>query len=228
MDFTVFDYIIFSILGFFTLIGLVRGFIIELFSFLTWIGSIVLTTLLRPIILNMILQKTSNIMLANIITVVILFIVIIIGFSVLTSNISRKITTKFPTSINITLGIAFGFLKGFVISTIIFISIVDIFTDNFSFDKTVGPKWFRNSASYTPLSFSASLILPSINPIFDNLKDNLNKTKQDEKNNDSLQRFIIDKTEKNEKNNNNEEDKKDQGGYNKNQVEKLEHLIDLI
>lgn len=227
MDFTVFDYIIFSILGFFTLIGLVRGFIIELFSFLTWVGSILLTALLRPVILNIVLQKTSNIMLANIITVGILFVIIIVGFSVLTSNISRKITTKFPISINITLGIAFGFLKGFVISTLIFITIIDVFTDNFTFDKEVGPKWLRNSASYTPLSFGASFVLPSISPFFDNMKQNLNKTKKEEKNNDSLQRFILEKTE-DKKDDQDKEEKKDQGGYNKNQVEKLEHLIDLI
>ena len=223
MDFTTFDYIIFSILGFFTLIGLIRGFIVELFSCLSWAGSIILTILLRPVITNMILEKTSNTMLANIIAGTLIFVFTIIGLSILTSNLARKFTTKFPTSINITLGIAFGFLKGFLISLLIFISMINVFSDSFNFNKDVGPKWFKNSAVYVPLSFATSLIFPSIDPIIDEMKSDF--LKQDKKDNDFLKRFT---TDNNEKENKEDKNEKDNGGYNKNQVEKLEHLIDLI
>ena len=222
MDFITFDYIIFSILGFFTLVGLIRGFIIELFSCLSWAGSITLTIFLRPVIANMILEKTSNAMLANIIAGGLIFVLTIIGLSILTSNLARKFTTKFPTSINITLGIAFGFLKGFLISLLIFISMINIFSDNFNFDKDVGPKWFRNSAVYIPLSFATSFIFPSINPIIDEMKGDFLKKDKD---NETLKRFIIEKTEDK---NGDKKDENDDGGYKKNQVEKLEHLIDLI
>ena len=223
MDFTTFDYIIFSILGFFTLIGLIRGFIVELFSCLSWAGSITLTIFLRPVIANMILEKTSNTMLANIIAGGLIFVLTIIGLSILTSNLARKFTTKFPTSINITLGIAFGFLKGFLISLLIFISLINILTDSFSFDKNVGPKWFKDSAVYVPLSFAASFVFPSINPVIDEMKSDFLKKDRD---NETLKRFIIDKTEKDDQNE--KEDEKDNGGYKKNQMDKLEHLIDLI
>lgn len=222
MDFTTFDYIIFSILGFFTLIGLIKGFIVELFSFLSWAGSIALTIFLRPVIANMILEKTSNTMLANIIAGGLIFVLTIIGLSILTSNLARKFTTKFPTSINITLGIAFGFLKGFLISLLIFISMINIFSDSFNFDKDVGPKWFRNSAVYVPLSFATSFIFPSINPIIDEMKGDFLKKDKD---NETLKRFIIEKTEDKK---DDKKDENDDGGYKKNQVEKLEHLIDLI
>ena len=192
MDFTTFDYIIFSILGFFTLVGLIRGFIIELFSCLSWAGSITLTIFLRPVIANIILEKISNTMLANIIASGLVFVLTIIGLSILTSNLARKFTTKFPTSINITLGVAFGFLKGFLISLLIFISMINVLSDGFSFDKDVGPKWFRNSAVYAPLSFAASFVFPSIDPVIDEMKSDFLKKDRD---NETLKRFIIDKTE---------------------------------
>ncbi len=228
MDLTYFDYFIFLIIFFLTLVGLLRGFIKELFSLLTWIGSGILIVVLRPVITNLILQKISNTILANIISSSLIFIIAIIGLSVLTSNISKTITTKFPSSINITLGIAFGFMKGFIISSLIFATIINIFDDGFSLEEKFGPGWLQRSTTYKPLSFGAYFILPIVDPLLNEMKDNYSVSDEEiEKNSikDHLNEKLI--PSKADKKDDKSDKKEEKNGYSKDQIEKLDHLIDL-
>lgn len=229
VDLTYFDYFIFLIMLFLTLLGLLRGFIRELFSLLTWIGSGTLTIALRPVITNLISQKISNTILANAISSLLIFVIAIIGLSILTSNISKTITTKFPSSINITLGIAFGFAKGFIISSLIFATIINIFDDGFNLKDKFGPGWLQKSATYKPLSFGAYLILPVVDPILNEMKSDYSVSDEDiEKKgikNDAKEKINLLKTNDKEKTTN--DNKKEEDGYTKDQIDKLDHLIDL-
>ncbi|HSQ98002.1 MAG TPA: CvpA family protein [Rickettsiales bacterium] len=231
MELTYFDYFIFTIMIFFTLLGFLRGFIKEFFSLITWIGSAFLVILLRPVITNLILQKISNELFANISSSILIFVIAIIGLSILTSNVSRIITMKFPSSINASLGIVFGFTKSFIISSLIFTTIINIFDEGFSLKEKQGPKWLKESITYKPLSFGAYFILPLINPVLYEFKENYNSDKDNDsseedtkskidQNSDVLRR--IDEKEKSD------DKKKENDGYNKDQMEKLDHLIDLI
>ena len=210
-----------------TLLGLLRGFIRELFSLLTWIGSASLVIALRPVITDLISQKISNIILANAVSSLLIFIIAIIGLSILTSNISKTITTKFPSSINITLGIAFGFMKSFIISSLIFATIINIFDDGFNLEDKFGQGWLQKSATYKPLSFGAYLILPVFDPILNEMKENYSISDKDleEKGikNEAKEKLDLIKTKDEEKTT----DDKEKDGYTKDQIDKLDHLIDL-
>lgn len=239
---TLFDYIVFGIIGFFTLLGLVRGFIRELSSILSWVGSAFLTVLLRPVFNEVISQKISNPMLSNAVSSFLVFVVAIVALSILISNIARSINAKFPSSINITLGMAFGFTKGFLISSLIFATVLSMFGDTDDLSSKSGPKWLQDSQTYRPLSFGAYLILPFANSMLGEIKQQYNtpKVEEDETENfddkiDTLRRYkedvdtvnkILDKidTKKDTDNQNSEES----GGYKKEQMEKLNRLIDII
>lgn len=242
MILTVFDYLVFAIMIFFVFLGLVRGFIRELFSLINWIGSGFLTVLLRPYLNNIIAQKISNTIISNVVSSVLIFIIVIIGFSIILSNVARLINTKFPQSINITLGIAFGFTKGFLICSLIFASIINLFGNSSDLSSKSGPKWLQDSQTYRALSFGGYMILPFADSIFGQIKEkystpknNTEKTENSEPNNiDNLRKFdkqgfnnvndLIDKTEKTQDRKQNNDD----GGYKKDQIEKLNHLLDVI
>ena len=257
VDLTVFDYIVLSIMLFFTFVGLVRGFIRELASLINWVGSGVLTVLLRPLINDLVSHKISNPVVSNIVSSVLIFLIAIIGLSILTSSIAKAINTKFPTSINITLGIAFGFTKGFLICSLIFASIITLFGNSEEMSSKSGPKWLQESETYRPLSFGAYMILPFADSILGQIKEKYSPENEDkesdekeEKSKDDskyLRRYeklktiddLIDKTEKNEEKKTEKNDEKktensenenadENGGYKKDQVDKLKHLIDII
>lgn len=143
---------------------------------------------------------------------------------------------KLPSSINVTLGTAFGFVKSFIISSLIFVSVINIYNDGFTLKEKYGPKWLQKSITYRPLSFGAYFILPLVNPILDDIKNNYSydekDTSEDKKSEDTksqideksdLLRRIDDKQKSDET-----PKTKDGEGYNKDQIEKLDHLIDLI
>lgn len=257
MSLTIFDYFILGITGFFVVLGLLRGFIRELFSVINWFSSGLLVILLRPLVNNLVSRQISNSIISNVVSSIIIFIIVIIGFSILSSYIVKAINTKFPTSINVTLGLAFGFSKGFIISSLIFASILNIFgTTDESLSSKVGPPWLQNSQTYQPLSFGAYIIMPFTDAIMGKIKerytikedkptkDNVNDNNSEKSNNspkindlektgkgiEFLKRFTnkdesIDKTKQDVSD---KIKKEEDGGYKKDQVDKLEHLINVL
>jgi len=239
MILTTFDFIILGIMGFFIIIGLMRGFIRELFSVINWFASGILAVLLRPYVNGYISQKVSNSIISNLLSSATIFILLIILFSILITYIVRAIDKKFPKSIDITLGLAFGFLKGFLISSIVFISILNVFGDTDDLSTKSGPKWLQNSQTYRPLSFGAYLITPFTDSIMGKIKNKYlledndkNDLKNSSKDNSKNSKTTDDKTNSLEslidKTIDETTPQKNNGGYKKNQREKLDRLINII
>lgn len=257
MSLTLFDYLVFAIMIFFTFLGLLRGFIRELSSLANWIGSGLLTVLLRPIVNDLVSNKISNSVASNVVSSIIVFVIAIIGLSILTSNIARAINTKFPSSINITLGLAFGFTKGFLICSLTFATILNLFGSTDDLSSKSGPKWLQASQTYRPLSFGAYIILPFADSILGQIKEkySIPESKKEEETDsktndsndkiDSLRRYkndydginnLLEKADKlkapkqvEQNTETSKEDiQKDSGGYKKEQMNKLNHLIDIL
>ena len=174
MELTLFDYIIFFIIGFFSILGLARGFIGELSSLISWIGAILITMLLNPYLSTIIYAKLNSKIFSNFSSGGIIFATSIILLSIITSKIDQKITTKIPTSINITLGAFFGLIKGILISTIIFLIIVELFGNTEKLLGKKAPKWLQSSKTYKLLLFSAETISPFTDSFFNKIGENYN------------------------------------------------------
>lgn len=229
MELTIFDYTVLGIMVFFTLLGLVRGFIQELSSLVNWIGSGLLTVLLREPINNLIDGKISNPIVSNMVSSITIFVIAIIGFSILTSSVAKTINTKFPSSINITLGLAFGFTKGFLICSLIFATILNLFGNTEDLSSKSGPEWFQKSETYRPLSLGAYMILPFADSILGRIKDKYNKNNIFHNNNNNEEKVdSVDKPEKSDDKDKINEKSKENGGYKKEQLEKLNHLIEIL
>ena len=253
MDLTIFDYIIFFIILFFTILGLIRGFIGELTSLVSWCSAILITIKLNPIVSNLIYQKIQNSIFANLSSSGIIFIISIICISIILSRISEKVITKIPTSINLTLGTLIGIVKGILVSTIIFLIILELMIEKKDYtdlSQKIGPQWLQNSKSYTMLSFGAYAISPFTNSFLEKKADKkvneidtkeivkeenkkINSEEKVENKINNLRRFNdeeeISDEDRNELDNIIQEQViPDEEGYNKNQRQELDYLIDAI
>ena len=253
MDLTVFDYIIFFIILFFTILGLIRGFVGELTSLISWLGAIFITVKLNPLLSDIIYQKIQNSIFANLSSSGIIFVISIILLSILLSRISEKIVAKMPTSINLTLGTLIGIVKGILVSTIIFLIILELMIEKKDYtdlSQKIGPQWLQNSKSYTMLSFGAYAISPFTNSFLEKkankkvneidtkeaIKEENKKIKNEEKEEDkinNLRRFNdeeeISDEDRNELDNIIQEQViPDEDGYNEDQRKELDYLIDAI
>lgn len=253
MDLTVFDYIIFFIILFFTILGLIRGFIGELTSLVSWCSAILITIKLNPIVSNLIYQKIQNSIFANLSSSGIIFIISIICISMILSRISEKVITKIPTSINLTLGTLIGIVKGILVSTIIFLIILELMIEKKDYtdlSQKIGPQWLQNSKSYTMLSFGAYAISPFTNSFLEKKADKkvneidtkeivkeenkkINSEEKVENKINNLRRFNdeeeISDEDRNELDNIIQEQViPDEEGYNENQRQELDYLIDAI
>ncbi len=253
MDLTIFDYIIFFIILFFTILGLIRGFIGELTSLVSWCSAILITIKLNPIVSNLIYQKIQNSIFANLSSSGIIFIISIICISIILSRISEKVITKIPTSINLTLGTLIGIIKGILVSTIIFLIILELMIEKKDYtdlSQKIGPQWLQNSKSYTMLSFGAYAISPFTNSFLEKKADKkvneidtkeivkeenkkINSEEKVENKINNLRRFNdeeeISDEDRNELDNIIQEQViPDEEGYNENQRQELDYLIDAI
>ncbi len=253
MDLTIFDYIIFFIILFFTILGLIRGFIGELTSLVSWCSAILITIKLNPIVSNLIYQKIQNSIFANLSSSGIIFIISIICISIILSRISEKVITKIPTSINLTLGTLIGIVKGILVSTIIFLIILELMIEKKDYtdlSQKIGPQWLQNSKSYTMLSFGAYAISPFTNSFLEKKADKkvneidtkeivkeenkkINSEEKVENKINNLRRFNdeeeISDEDRNELDNIIQEQViPDEEGYNENQRQELDYLIDAI
>ena len=253
MDLTVFDYIIFFIILFFTILGLIRGFVGELTSLISWCSAILITIKLNPIVSNLIYQKIQNSIFANLSSSGIIFVMSIILLSILLSRISEKIVAKMPTSINLTLGTLIGIVKGILVSTIIFLIILELMIEKKDYtdlSQKIGPQWLQNSKSYTMLSFGAYAISPFTNSFLEKKADKkvneidtkeivkeenkkINSEEKVENKINNLRRFndeeeISDKDRNELDNIIQEQIIPDEDGYNEDQRKELDYLIDAI
>lgn len=226
MALTGFDYLILLIMAFFTLLGLIRGFIGELSSLINWIGSSIITIFLQPSLNSIIYEKVHNSTLSNFLSGSIIFTISIIMLSIITTKLDNKINTKFPYSVNITLGTFFGFIKGFLISSMIFLIILKLFGDTPDINKKTGPEWIKNSKTYNILTFGLYIISPFTDSFFDKMKQEYIIP---EKNKDNNKMKIEEKT-------NDVNDLKkirnikdiDKEGYKKEQIKRLSRLIEIL
>jgi len=220
MELTLFDFIIFGIITFFALIGLMRGLVKEIFSIANWVIASVVTIYLRPVISNLILMKINIPIVADLISNSFLFTTTLIFISIITSNIARNIKNIFPISINVFFGFIFGTVKGYILSALIFAIILNIYGD-----KTTQPDWFTMSKSYEPLSIGADVMKPFTDSLFGSLSEE--KSKKPAKKTDEPEEIEDNDsdypTQPSKKNSSTEET-----GYKKEQIKKMDRLIETI
>ena len=237
------------------LLAFFRGFIKELLSVISWITAMSVSYLLSPVIVSNFFQNSKYPeMLIDIGTRTVLFTVILIIMSIISSKICAATNGKIPGSIDKSLGFVIGFSKSYFIVFLFFSILITFYSHELLIPKNddnekviknskkrVGPSWLQQSISYGFLKVGAEIVQPVTDAAMNIIKKSNSIKVQDIDGNDNFEGSdqIIEKLEElKELKDDVSKDiineplsdiqNKDQKGYSKKERQKLDHLIDVI
>jgi membrane protein required for colicin V production len=240
------DITLLVIIFIFAFLAFLKGFIKEFFSTLNLVVSIVASYLISPMISQLIsIEGVPNIILQIVIRFI-AFVTILIFCSIIAARVSNPLSSKIPSAINQSLGFGFGFCKGYLILSFCFAILVFFYSNPFAQiatnnqqnlddlvmsltqDQKFGPKWLQDSKSYNILQFGADFLSPAVKNMFTKIeyKDSINNSLLDnpdlvKKPNKELKKDI-DQLKMNESK------QTDDYGYNKQDIKKMQRLIEII
>ena len=115
-----FDLIILGIVGFSLLIGLMRGFLQELLSLMSWGGALLVAWFGYPMIAELLIDWIPNATLRDIAGGVIAFVSAMIILGLLSSALGKTINGLDIRSTDRALGGMFGIARGYVVACLLF------------------------------------------------------------------------------------------------------------
>ena len=213
------DFLIMFLTLFSMLYGYIRGFIKESLSIISLITSSIICIHLYPSISEAIEKYVDLPLIADGISLLILFLTVYSIFGIISNLITKNMRNTSLKILDKNFGIIFGFIRSIVILSLLNI----IFT--WTLWKTDLPEWLENSKSINVINHSSKFILnflpekvlSNINKIFDTSYNFNNKIENLDKN--SIKKFSEPILK------NNSRDKKE--GYNKNDNESLDRLFNI-
>ena len=216
-----------------------RGFIKEAFSLLNWTIAFALSYLISPFLADAIAGYFDSRLIVDIMTRTLIFMLSFVVFFLLTADFSRDLTESINIYLNRFLGLCFGLIKSLLIFGLIF-ALYNCFFDYalgrrlVKKDSDKVPNWFKEAYSAPLISFSSDLLDPVVRGFIGILKINFSDTlKLQEKIDykiDDIEKFknneIANEPSGFEKNNNPQQ--KNDLGYDKKDIEKMQRLIEII
>jgi membrane protein required for colicin V production len=115
----VIDYSVFGVVLLSALMGLVRGFTREILSLISWTGAIVSTLMFWPLVQHIARQFIEHPMLADGATILALFILFLILFSLISYFLSNIVRNSALGGIDRSLGSLFGVFRGMALICLI-------------------------------------------------------------------------------------------------------------
>jgi len=223
-----------------------RGAVKEIFSILNWILAFGLSYLISPFLADFLTPYFDSRLILDIIVRISVFIISFIIFFLSTGSFTQDLSESFNVYLNRLLGLCVGAIKSLLIFGLIF-SLYNCFFDyalGKRYVKNEGdrmPKWFSSSHSASIITFSGELLDPAVRGFIGILKINFSeilKTPEIIKTNSDQNEFIKEATSektfepfKNNIENNNKNkftQQKNDLGYDKKDIEKMQRLIEII
>ena len=122
-DIAITDIIVLIVVAISALLAFTRGFAKEVLSLLGWVGAILTTIFVFPYVEPYALDSIGNKWLARIATCVGVFIVALVVLSIFSNFISKSIQESFISGLDRALGIIFGVFRAWVLLSILYIAI---------------------------------------------------------------------------------------------------------
>lgn len=182
MDFSaleIFDYVVLAIVGLSIVIAFIKGFLKTILSLIVWVGAIVASFYLVPVIQPLVAKQMESAMAIAVVSFAlsiigsfILLLIVTIPVNTLLSPLSQGVMDR-------TFGFAFGVFRGVLLVCVLFITIIlldvavngkeeesaqveertgDAFVDYIVTEK-VGPVWLQNAQTYTSLRIGSEFLL---------------------------------------------------------------------
>jgi uncharacterized membrane protein required for colicin V production len=171
---------------------------------------------------------------ADIVSRSIIFVVVFIICAISTSGMCKNLKEKIPQYFDKSLGILWGLLKTLLVFGVAYSILMNAFASlsqkKIDENSEQFPIWIKEAKCLSILKFSGEIVDPSVKLFFDAMMKNLDQVipkpanELDQKIN---QVFDNKKTDLNEDKSEPNLDIKD-SGYNKKDIEKMNHLIEII
>ncbi len=233
----IFDFIFLSFALIFIVVAFFRGFVKEIFSFIIWTIAFVASYFLAPLVSGLLKGSIANEIINQIATRGAVFVLFFIGASMSFSNLINDLNEKTPASFNRSLGVFYGIIKTMIIAGIAYSVMINSlsYTYGEKIDKSSVqyPSWLREAKTSRIVEISGDIMSPVVDKFFNSVSKNFNNLAPQQKDMENKINEII---EKNNQNFNSEEfgsqsnENKDlnDSGYSKKDIEKMNHLIEII
>ena len=163
------DAVILVILLISAIFGFARGFVKEVLSVAGWIGAIFLTLYLFPLLQPFAQQFITNLLIADILTGAVIFILSLVILSYISHTVSEKVKASSLGALDRSLGIFFGLGRAVILLGILWLAFVQFIPEE---DR---PEWILK-AKMLPIVASAGEFIAELLP--PDMRENLAITRE--------------------------------------------------
>ena len=155
---TAMDIIVFLLIGGGAVIGVMRGFVMEVLSLFAWAAAIFALKLLHGPVANLFVHVVKSPSGASVLSFVLVFAAVFFGGKMIAASLGRRTKKSVLGSVDRALGLGFGALKGLLIATVIFLG-VNLVYDTIYGGASERPAFVRNSRTYPLLNASGRAVV---------------------------------------------------------------------
>ena len=166
------DAVILVILLISAIFGFIRGFVKETLSVAGWVGAVFLSLYLFPIAQPIAREFILNLLIADILTGAVIFILSLVILSYISHAISEKVKASSLGALDRSLGIFFGIARGAVLLGIAWLIFVQFIPEK---DR---PEWILQAKMLPIIEGSGEFVAQLLPP---DMQENLNISKESDK-----------------------------------------------
>lgn len=155
---TAMDIIVLLLIGGGAVIGLMRGFVMEVLSLFAWAAAIFALKLLHGPMAGLLVHVVKSASGASVLSFVLVFGAVFFGGKMVAASLGQRTKKSVLGSFDRILGCGFGAIKGLLIATILFLG-VNLVYDTIWGAKSERPGFVRGSRTYPLLNASGRAVV---------------------------------------------------------------------
>jgi len=155
---TAMDIIVLILIGGGAVMGLMRGFVMEVLSLFAWAAAIFALKLLHGPVASLLIHVVKSPSGASVLAFVLVFGLVFFGGKMLAASLGQRTKKSVLGSFDRILGLGFGALKGLLIATVLFLG-VNLVYDTIWGANSERPSFVRNSRTYPLLNASGRAVV---------------------------------------------------------------------
>jgi uncharacterized membrane protein required for colicin V production len=215
----------------FILTAFFRGFVKEIFSLFNWIVSLTICYVLTPIAAQFFAAYSADKLVIDVSLRIMIFMITFIATALSTMSLCKAMKSKVPDPFDRSLGVLYGVIKTLLIFGLFYSITMNVY--GFLLGKKNDaqavqvPYWLASAKSHGILKMSGDAVDPMVKIFFDAVVKNLDHVMPK---NDLDQKIdeVIDMKDKAQPVVEQVKDAAQGSGYTKKDIEKMNHLIDII
>jgi len=155
---TAMDIIVLLLIGGGAVMGLMRGFVMEVLSLFAWAAAIFALKLLHGPVASLLVHVVKSPSGASVLSFVLVFGAVFFGGKMVAASLGQRTKKSVLGSFDRILGVGFGALKGLLIATVLFLG-VNLVSDTIWGSNSERPGFVRNSRTYPLLNASGRAVV---------------------------------------------------------------------